>query len=242
LFPVGLDFRGVATKSVCNVIPSSVPLEQVVLAIDSPGSPWSLVLAFITYIVLLMSAALTVPGIFINGDADPRILLRASAVADGDTLGSGNTSTVVGGVVIIAVTGNFLSQARLRLTHTIEWDTLIGGVGITHDVADEPSGTSKPWGVSVDVGTTTVHIQGGSAGLVECSVSIHVLARIADLEAQVVTVLTSNVVVAVAVRGGTARARHNLRLSDVRATCRKNENRLEDGSPKDHDNDADANG
>jgi hypothetical protein len=64
-----------------------MPLDQVISAVDSPRGPWSLVLAVVFNVVLLMATARAVPCVVVDGDADPWIVGRASSVTDGDTHG-----------------------------------------------------------------------------------------------------------------------------------------------------------
>ena len=84
--PVGLHLCGVARGS--NLGPSSVPLDQVVLAVGSPLCPGRLVLALHRDVVLTqMAAASAVPSVVVDGDTDPRVLGGAGAVTDGHALG-----------------------------------------------------------------------------------------------------------------------------------------------------------
>ena len=185
--PVSLDIVGSVAQLNGNLIAGTMPLEQVVLAVDTPRRPWSLVLALVTHIVLLMSAALTIPGVFINGDTDPRVLLRASSVTDGHTFSLGVTG-IVFGIVAVAVARHFLSHTRFRFTHTSNFHILRVCVGSVEDVAHEASFTSKTGNLGVDQIIAAIFGERCTARLVGLSTSIDILTVTANFHAKSVSI------------------------------------------------------
>ena len=127
-----------------------MPLDQIVLAIDTPWLPGCLVLALVSDIMLQqMSTALTIPCIFVNGDTDPWVRFRTGAMADGYSFSLGNAVRVIG-VVAVAVARHLLADTLFRFANTSDGHVGYVSVLCTHDIAHQPGSTSLAWQRSVD--------------------------------------------------------------------------------------------
>jgi hypothetical protein len=121
--PVRFLLSVIETVVGTNLFSSSVKTDQVVLSVRSPSGPRVVLLAVIANVVLeRVTTALTTPSIFVDGDTDPRILLRASTVTDGHTFCLSSTLFQVGTrLVTVTVTRNFLTNASGRKARSIHW-------------------------------------------------------------------------------------------------------------------------
>lgn len=161
--PVRLLFLGVELVDRLNVIASAMKLDQVILAIDSPCRPRSLILALNSNIMLkLVAAPFTTPGILINGDSDPRIGFRASAVADGDTLSICSALLFVVDVAV-TVSWNFLAVARSWNAGSFNRSSC-GGGGVVNG-AYKARSASHPSHISVNHVSVVIDGQRGLACL-----------------------------------------------------------------------------
>ena len=116
-----------------GVVTGSMVLDQIILAVDAPRRPRPLVLALVSNIMLLVSTSFTTPCIFVDGDTDPRVLLRAGSVADGNTPRHGFTLILsISGPLHIAVTvsRNLLSNTHCRGTGTVDDFSLVPSGGV----------------------------------------------------------------------------------------------------------------
>jgi hypothetical protein len=97
----------------------------------------------------LVATTFTVPGVFINGDADPRIGGRTSTVTDGDSFRGRNTVGIIR-IVSVAVAWNFLSGALFLFAETRDLNIRLISVGCIEHVAHIPGRTSMAFDCGID--------------------------------------------------------------------------------------------
>jgi hypothetical protein len=167
----------------------------------SPGGPIarSILFALIHDAVLLVTTALAAPRILIDGDTNPRVLLGASAVANGHTLSSRIALIETRfRTIAVAVSRDFLSNTSCWSTSACERSTDRGGTVHLPQLAKEALSASIH-----KVVPTIIHYFICSTGLVfhRCS-QTDSRARLGSLE-----IFIDAFFVILTILGGTAAAR-----------------------------------